>query len=486
MKTKYIFIVILLVGLFLRLYRFDELFYYGHDHDLEGWFIRDILENHHLRLIGQETSQKGVFIGALWYYLLIPFYLLANMDPIGGILLSVFVSGLSLVSIYFVFTKVFSKDVAMIGSAIYALSFLIIFTDREVVPTTPLMLWSIWFLYTLYLIKQGKQKLGFILAAILIALIWHINLSLLLLTPLLLLSFILSRNKLNLKHFIKASFVAVLLNLPLIAFEIRHDFNQIQAVTGSIIGGENKVNFLAKLDRTMQLVYKNTTNLFYGSDAINIPLLTFWFLLIILGALAYKKFISYSWVVIFLFWQAIFILFFSLNSINLSEYYLNGMNIVWIAIASLAFVQIFKNKNYKWLAVIIGFVFVLANAYQISNIAINRSGYLQRKQVVEFIKQDSLAHNYPCVAVSYIVTPGNDLGYRYFYYLENLHVNQPKSGSPVYTIVFPHTMVDHLDKTFGALGLLLPDYGRYNQSQVDFSCSGKNANLTDPMFGMTQ
>jgi len=89
------------------------------------------------------------------------------------------------------------------------------------------------------------------------------------------------------------------------------------------------------------------------------------------------------------------------------------------------------------------------------------------------------------VSVSFITNPGYELGYRYIFYLNNLHVNQPSSGSPVYTIVFPHTKVDRIDKSFGALGLILPDYEKYTEKEVNESCSGSNENLTDPMFGFT-
>ena len=67
-----------------------------------------------------------------------------------------------------------------------------------------------------------------------------------------------------------------------------------------------------------------------------------------------------------------------------------------------------------------------------------------------------------------------------------MHVNRPVSGSPVYSIVFPHSMVDKIDKSFGSLGLIYPDYSRYNENDVNQSCQGANSNLTDPMFGYTE
>ena len=116
----------------------------------------------------------------------------------------------------------------------------------------------------------------------------------------------------------------------------------------------------------------------------------------------------------------------------------------------------------------------------------NKSGYLYRKNLVGYIKKDSIVWGYPCIAISYITKPGYDFGYRYFYYLESLHVNKPISGSPVYTIVYPLRGDIDVDKTFGIIGLIYPDYSKYTKEGVLKSCSGEDSNLTDPMFGFTQ
>src|SRR3989344_4495206 len=104
MKVRFI----LLLGFLLRFFKFSELYMFSHDQDLAAWVIRDILENGHLRLIGQQTSIAGVFIGALYYYLLIPFYFVFGMDPIGGVFLSLSLGILAIGSVYFVFSKIFS------------------------------------------------------------------------------------------------------------------------------------------------------------------------------------------------------------------------------------------------------------------------------------------------------------------------------------------------------------------------------------------
>lgn len=484
-----ILLLILVVGTILRSYNPLELFMYGHDQDLAGWFIKDVLVNHHLRLIGQETSSQGIFIGPLYYYLEIPFYWVANMDPKGALILSIILGAITIYSFYYVFKKIFSTNVGLIASLIYSMSMVIVFTDREVNPTMPVMLWSVWFFYSLWLIFKGKQK-AYVLIGILLGLVWHLNLGLAVLTPLVILAQIASKTKIEFKNvFLGIAFFLILLS-PFFVFEARHNYQQTKAILASLTTSKGYVpgtgRGFKKLDRVMQLVEKNTTSIYWGSDA-NIPTkMTILFVSFAFLYLVIKKKIPLSIAVASILWQILYILFFTYNSINVSEYYLNGMNVVWIMIFAVGINELLETKSLKLVAYLLIGIFILINSERFFTRETNKSGYVERKELTAYIKDDSIKHNYPCVSVSYITSVGNDLGYRYFFWLEKLHVEQPKSGAPPYTIVYPLSKVDRVDKTFGVLGLIMPDYSRYNKKGVDYSCSGSDSNLTDPLFGYTQ
>ncbi len=485
MKRHTLFILILVGGVIMRLYRFQELFYYAHDQDLASWIMRDIME-HGVRLIGQETSSSGVFIGPLFYYSLIPFYMLFGGDPIGGVFLSVAIGALSIVSVYYILTKLYSKNAGLIAATIFAFSNVIVMTDREVVPTTPAMLASMWLFYALISLYRGKQKQGLVIGGIALGLVWNINLAIGIVAPLFGLAFLASRKKLNVRAAALGLTAFVVLMLPYVVFESRHGFSQTKAIMGSVTSDAAHVpgtsnTFGEKLDRTFQLVAKNTTNILWG-EAVHIRSFTALFLfssslLYLLSSKKIKRFEA----TLFLLWQAMYILFFTLNAINLSEYYLNGMNVVWVVCLSLVTSFLLRDKRRLVLTALA--VFILLNIYRLTSISVNHSGYVERTAIIKEITMDAKLHGYPCVAISYITSPGNDLGYRYLIYREGLHANQSKSGSPVYSIVFPLSKVDRIDKSFGALGLIYPDYARYTKEEIARSCSGENANLTDPVFG---
>jgi hypothetical protein len=486
-RTNILLLVILLAGLFFRTYKAPELFLYGHDQDLAGWFVRDVVFNKHLRLIGQETSTKGIFIGPIYYYLLVPFYALTNFDPIGGIILITLLGVFTIWSVYFVFNRVFGNKEGLVASFIYAISFYAIFNDREVVPTMPVITWSIWFLYALDLILKKKYKAGFLVSGILIGLIWHLNFALVLVIPLLPTALYLSKGKPMLKDFVYGAGFLIALSTPLILFELKHGYPQIHALIASLTTDQGEVVAgVDKFYRVLRLIGKNVRSLIYGSyDSLSEYTTDIIFAAIFIY-LVKKKVLGKNLATLILLWLGMYIAFFASYSKIVSEYYLNGMMVVFLMIFTLLISHYLKKKNLRIFGLIILIAFSFLNLNKFFRNDVNESGYLQRKAVVTEIARDANKHNYPCVSASFITSPGNNFGYRYFFFLENLHVNAPSSLSPVYTIVFPLRDDIAVDQTYGALGLIYPDYARYNISDVEKSCEGENPNLTEPMWGLPQ
>lgn len=477
MKKLLPLLFVLVLGLFFRTYQISERFLYAHDNDLASWIVKDIIVDRHLRLVGQETSAQGIFVGPLFYYALIPFYLLTRMDPIGTLGFSVVVAGLALTSIYFVVKKLYGARPALFAGLIYGASQGINLTEREVVPTTPVMLWTIWFFYAINLVWQGKKS-GLLIAAVLFSLVWHINLALILLTPLVLINLF----RFKIKDFFLPIAIFLILSSPLFVFEVRHNFLQTKSLTASLSGlGGGHGQITDKVFHVVQYASKNINNLFWQRPgSISIYLLPAIFLGLIFY-LSFKKLVPGYTLFLIISWLVLFVIFFALHPINLSEYYLNGMNIIWIMTAAL-----FLANQKKVVSLTIISLFFFHNLYLLYAFPVNASGYIQKKAIVQYIAADAAKHNFPCAAVSYMTDVGYNFGYRYFFWLKKVKMAPVNSLAPVYTIVFPHPRANRLDETFGALGIVLPDYQRYNSDGIAVSCSGGDSNLTDSMFGFTK
>lgn len=461
---------------------------YNHDNDLAGWVVKDIVIEKHLRLIGQETSTQGIFIGGLFYYLQVPFFILSRMDPVGVTLLGAILGGFYTLGVYQIFKNVFNKKVALIASALYSLSYIFVFNDREIVPTQPVIFWSIAFFWGLMEILMGNIKKGLIISAVLVSLIWHLNFALILPVPLILVSLVLSKKHIVFKDLVKPIAVVVILSLPLIIFELRHNFIQTNALISSLVTDQKDImSGWDKVVRIFHLVSKNYYSLI-------LPPLKFlkyehiMFCFILLFGYLYKTKKEYRKMFgLLLLWFIIYFLFFSLYSKRVSEYYLSGIQFIPLILLALLFEKFLNLKKFRFWGYCLFVILIIVNLYRFFTIPINRSGYLEKKALVSEIKKDAIQNGYPCLSVSYITDPGYNLGYRYLFWLNGMHVNNSSSGSPVYTIVFPlNDTLFPANRSFGALGLIYPDYSRYTNESVGVSCMGDNSNLTDPMFGFTK
>lgn len=485
----FLLLIIIVIGVFLRSYMMVDRFEFAHDGDLYSWIVKDIVVNKHLRLIGQQTSTTGIFIGPFFYYLLVPFFLLTSMDPVGILLLPVLIGVATVLSYYFVFNKLFDYKTGIIASFLQAVLMVRVNYDRWIVPTITVNLWGIWYLYSIFMLVKGNFSV-FPLLGFLVGLIWHINLSLLPILSAVPVAIFLSRKKPALGHIAGGLLAMAIPLLPYILFEARHGFVQTVNLLKSFIFNQGGGSGLDKFHHVFQQIVENSVSLFFYPDReIFISGGLFFLIMLISVAIVWQMGgLDKRLLVILYIWIFSVILFFTFSTKITSEYYFSIIDTAILTFAAILFSLLFQlSVKWKILTVVVLGLFLLRSFFNITgDSGYSHKGYLERKAIVSYISQDANEKGFPCVSVSYIASPGEEFGFRYLFFLKNLHVNQPKSGSPVYTIVSPADLVPFdIDQSFGALGVISPRVG-YNLDQVAKTCSGINSNLTDPLFGYTQ
>lgn len=489
MRRLNILIVCLIVaiGLVLRLYDGASKLDFGHDGDLYSWIIKDIVIDRHIRLIGQETSTPGIFIGPLFYYLLIPFFLLTNMDSIGVLGFAAILSILTMVSFYFVFAKLFNPSTGLIALTLQAFLPARVGLDRWVVPTITSSLWEVWYFFTIFMIARGNFTV-FPLLGFLIGLIWHINFSL---APALIAiptALFFSKKVPSLKQIGQGFLGFIIPSTPLLVFEIRHGFSQMQSFINSFSVDQGGGSGVDKLSKVINYISGGASDLFfYPKQLTNTQDLTFFLFLIALGfVLVIKKVMPASFYKIMIIWLVGVTGYFSISSKIISEYYFSNLNIIFLSIIIVAISYLIKLSRFKILAISLA-ILMIVNGFTFAFIEEkgNNGGYVKRKAVADFITNDSMKKGYPCIFVSYITTPGENVGFRYFFYLNNLVLNPLNGDIPVYTIVKPDGFAGvKADYHFGAIGVVIPKGVEVEKTRK--SCSSQNSNLTDPMFGFTK
>ncbi len=477
--------LILLVGLFFRSYQVVERFEFAHDGDLYSWIVKDIVVNHHFRLIGQLTSAPGIFIGGLFYYLLIPFFLLSKMDPIGTTSFAIIIGLTTIFSLYFVLSKLYKTEVGLIAAFLYATLITTINADRWVVPTITTNLWVIWYLYSILKIARGDYRV-LPLLGILIGLVWHVHIAL---VPVLIAipAAIYFAKKLPSKKQVIQFFAAFFItNLPLLIFELRHGFGQTQSLINNFTTPQAGATGIYKLTLVLNMAVNNISVLFFTPQSLNQRFsILFVLIIILLGFLLIRrKILAKKEFLVFLIWTLGVIVFFGFSTSPISEYYFSNLGIIFLCLVSLILYLIFKSSHLgKAFVVMLLLLIPIKNGYfMITNNYYNK-GYVEKKAVVNFIKTDSENRGFPCIGISYITTVGENVGFRYFFYLNNMHLVHPSFDVPVYNIVIPDELsAGEVKQKFGHIGII-PPTTLPSKETIQKTCQTPNTNLTDSLFG---
>ncbi len=461
---------------------------FGHDADLFSWIVKDIVVNGHQRLIGQEISAPGIFLGSLFYYLLVPFYLLFNMDPVAAALPITIIGMLTVLSYYIVFSKLFNPTVGLVASFLYAvLISSAVWFDRSLAPSTPTNLWTVWYFYTILMISRGKFWVLPILG-ILIGLIWHIHIALIPALAAIPAAFWASGKLPKISQVIKFLVLLVLTSLPLIIFELKHNFQQIINLLQNFTAEREGAKGFYKFQVVLQMITTNINNLFFAPQSFKtlgsilpVSILVSSFLLI------KKKLLSKKEVVPLFVWLLGIVLFFSISSSPISEYYFYNIEIIFISIAALLLYSILKKSSIGKLFVLVLLTTIaVKNTYSLITDDPYHKGYVEKKAVVDYIVNDAKTKNFPCFSLNYITSPGENVGFRYFLFLKNAHVAVPGRGSPVYSIVIPDEYaLKEVKVKFGHIGII-PPKEIPSEELMKEACSGENTNLTDSMFGYVE
>ena len=204
----------------------------------------------HLTLLGPTSSVGGFFLGPIYYYFMAPFLWIFNYNPVGPAVMVALIGVATVWLIYEFTSEVFSKEIGLIASLIYAISPIVVAYSRFSWNPNPMPFFSLLILYLLYRnsLKNSMKKLlaaGFLLG---IAMQLHYLatfLAVVMFSYLFLSEFVLSKTE----YFSKITslfkkYIILFLGffvgwLPFLAFELRHGFPDFRNLFNFIIQSGN-------------------------------------------------------------------------------------------------------------------------------------------------------------------------------------------------------------------------------------------------------
>jgi len=480
-SPKNLILSILLLGLLFRIYQLETFYVFNHDQDLYSWIIKDILVDKHFRLIGQLTSIDGVFIGPLFYYMLVPFFAIFNLNPLAATIPVIIIGLATVYSFYWILSHLFDIETGLIAAFLYSISWANAFYDRWVVPTQPTVLWSIWYLYAILMLAKGNFRV-LPLLGILLGLVWHIHIALAPLAALIPIALIFSKDKPALKQFIQPIALSLVFTIPFWGFEFRHNFQQIKGFLDSLSLRRGEAEGLFRAWIVVDNAARSLGgNLFFG---IKLPFFAEYLLLGGLSIYLYIKktqlrqllYISGLWILLIFLAQEV-------SKRGVSEYYFANIVPIAIAIFSLVISQIYRQGIGKALVKLSLLIFLVSNIFFVIKMPMAQDGYLEKLKLVDYIRNDAKSKGYECISINYIAQFGTDVGFRYLFWWRSIDLIRPGDNVPIYNIVIPWSVSgNEIDEKFGALGVILPKQGMPPSSST---CKDPNNELT-PLLGFTR
>jgi len=421
-KNK-ILILIITLGLFLRLYQLPNSIGFAWDQERDAFTIKQIITDKKPILIGPRVvNDHGFMLGPYFFYILLPFYLIANFSPYAIIFFVASYNLLFLISSFFIIKKIFSKKIAYFFIFIWSVLPLAISIDT--VSWNPLLVpfLLIFLLYLLQILNFNKIKnwliLGFYLG---FSFNIHVQLIILSFTALIFLLIKIPK-KVFFKKIIFLICGFLISFLPLLIFDLRHNFLNINLFLSFLQNNSSVKNPIAFIP-----VW---TNYFSSLFLIQSQFLSILFWLIIVFVLfiffkknIFNKALFFTWI--------FFPIFFILYGQRPSEYYFNFC----LPIIVLGFSQLIATLKIKPKIIIMVLVLIslLSIRCKFQKNTVDSFSLANKVKVVKYIGQRT---NHKKFNISYAVPVGQNSGFSYI--MDYFKINPTNNyNDPLIQIIIP-------------------------------------------------
>lgn len=239
-----ILLLILLVASYFRLYRISDYMTFLGDEGRDAIVAKDILKGD-LTLLGPRASAGDFFLGPIYYYMMAPFLLLTNYDPVGPAIMVALFGIATVFLIYHVGKKMFGVGAGLIAAALYSVSPVVVAYSRSSWNPNPMPFFSLLILYLLYVAVKEKRFVPFITVGFLLGIAMQLHyLSTFL--AVIIFVFVLGGEYMNGKKMLLTRLIYRYLAIfggfmigfsAFLLFEIRHGFPNLKTIFSFILGG---------------------------------------------------------------------------------------------------------------------------------------------------------------------------------------------------------------------------------------------------------
>ncbi len=439
-KESVIISAILLLAAFLRLYNINGFLVFLGDEGRDVLTAYNILHGH-LTLLGPTSSVGGFFLGPFYYYLIAPFLLLFNYDPVGPAVMIAFFGILTVYFVYKITNEFFGKPAGLFASALYAVSPLVIQYSQSSWNPNLMPIATLILLYLLYKSVNNRKQKYFFIVGLLYGICMQLHYLEVFVGVVILLYTAFGIYKLNPSkskniRMILQSYVSIFVGFiisfsPFLLFEVRHNFlntrNIIMFIFASKDAGPGGNYVTIVFTVLFRLFARLMVDFPLAQDLklYSITILIIWgavgVLIGIFSIFALFKIKNKQMFYLLLFWLFISILLFGFYKKQIYDYYFEFLYPLPFMLFGGGLALLYKNAKQnpvkKSIILIIFFLLFLFSLYRADPIFKQANHQKdQAKTIADFVlsKTDNKPFNFA------LITGGNsDYAYRYYFTIEN-------------------------------------------------------------------
>ena len=447
-----VFWAALVIGLFLRYFKLEETVFFDADQENFAWTAVRLLEEKRPVLIGLKAGEFPVFIGPLMYYVYALFFQLFSMDPAGLSYLSMIFAFLSIVSIFFISSRVFGNKAGLLSVFLYSFSFFFIDNDRRVWLPGPMIILSLWLFYFLWRVNNREQKKWLIILGMIFFLGFQLHITALFFFLIAIIGVLVKRIKVGWSSAVLGLGTAFLGIIPVIIFDLRHGFINFKGWQTLFVRAGEKVNYFSRFLNLVRYNLENEVRIF--SLPINLTTKTvagliflYWVVQSLRKGKNQKSLrLAWLWIIV------PFLVFLPVN-LHIPEYYLILTFPILLIVTSTLIINLSQRlKLVRLIAPIALLTFLVVNLRMTLGQEIDKAIFLHyKKQAVDYVIKEAESKDF---SVFYEMDRGYNYGYDYLFYWKLGKIPE-KSQEPDFIIVVPWNYKGlSLTERFGGVGVI--------------------------------
>lgn len=233
-------ITILCVGAYLRIYNIDQYMTFLGDEGRDVLIVKRMIVDGKWTLLGPTASVGGFFMGPIYYYFMLPFLWLFQLNPVGPAVMVALFGVATILLVYYAGKTMFDERVGLTASSLYAFSPLVIAYSRSSWNPNIVPFFSLLLIVLLWraVCHERWNELFFI--GVILGIGLQLHYVFLVLFGVVFVWFLIhGREKSHIKQYVMGIAGFLLGFSPFLAFEIRHGFSNTKSIIDFVCTGKD-------------------------------------------------------------------------------------------------------------------------------------------------------------------------------------------------------------------------------------------------------